>query len=253
MRFGENSRKGASSLIVVMLVAVIALAGTAVYVALDRTVLTTDGYVLPGSTIEYNDGDTGGPISYTILGYSNGTYIWDTPNGYIDMEIMPTNTKTGTETVDVPGIGKTKATVYSATLGGANAVLRTVFNGLPYDIKVDFNGTEIQFVSMNDANIQLGSYDTFDKFSRTYTSGTASITLERISASTNDDFVYAFEAASGPIAYYVGDANGIPADFTTGSSYHIDGKVADIRLNISNNTIPSFTMEGMTYTASNTS
>ena len=73
MRFGENSRKGTSSLIVVMLVAVIALAGTAVYVALDRTVLTTDGYVLPGSTIEYNDGDTGGPISYTILGYSNGT------------------------------------------------------------------------------------------------------------------------------------------------------------------------------------
>ena len=253
MRFGENSRKGASSLIVVMFVAVIALAGTAVYVALDNTILTESGYVLPGSTIEYNPADAEKPVSYTVLGYHDGTYIWDTPNGYIDMELLPTSSKIGTETVNVPGIGKTDATVYSATLSGMSAILRTVFNGLPYDMHVNVNGVEIPFVSMTDAKIKLGSYDTFDKFNKTYTSGKASITLERISSSTNNDFVYTFKTNNSYIAYYVGDANGIPADFTTGNSYLVESSDYDIRLNISNNTIPSFTMGGMTYTASNTS
>ena len=253
MRFGENSRKGASSLIVVMFVAVIALAGTAVYVALDNTILTEGGYALPGSTVEYNSGDAEKPVSYTILGHHDGAYVWDTPYGYIDMEIMPTDSKTGTETVNVPGIGKTKATVYSATLSGMSAVLRTVFNGLPYDMHVNVNGVEVPYVSMTDAKIKLGSYETFDKFNKTYTSGTASITLERISSSTNDDFVYTFKANNGYIAFYVGDANGIPADFITGNSYLVESSNYDIRLNISNDTIPSFTMGGKTYTASNTS
>ena len=112
MIFGENSRKGSSSLIVVMVVAVVALAGMLVYVAIDRNVLTSDGYALPGTVFDYSmNGVYVG--SLTVEGYDDGTYYYSEDEGYdvvineyaeavIHDELLQLDEHE--VTVDVPGI-----------------------------------------------------------------------------------------------------------------------------------------------------
>ena len=252
MRFGENSRKGASSLIVVMLVAVIALAGTAVYVALDRTVLTTYGYALPGSTLTYSSVEDGTDITYTIYGYDNGDYVWKYANG-LTTESIPEEYFVGTEQVDVPGIGKTEARVYAQDEGSTSMTMRTVFHGLPFDATMNVNGVEVPFMKMISADIELGSYDSVQKSTKNFTSSSGSAEINRVSKSIDGDFLYKVTFSNvSSIGYYVGDDNGVPVD-ATNNRFIIEGSSSlslDITLNISGSSISSIVIGSVTYTAS---
>lgn len=252
MRFGENSRKGASSLIVVMLVAVIALAGTAVYVALDRTVLTTDGYALPGSTLTYSSLDAETDLTYTVYGYDGGDYVWKYANG-LTTESIPEEYFVGTEHVDVPGIGKTEARVYAQDEGSTSMTMRTVFHGLPFDATMNVNGVEVPFMKMISADIELGSYDSVQKSTKNFTSSNGSAEINRVSKSIDGDFLYKVTFSNvSSIGYYVGDDDGVPVD-ATNNRFVIEGSSSlslDITLNISGSSIASIVIGSVTYTAS---
>lgn len=265
MRFGENSRKGASSLIVVMLVAVIALAGTAVYVALDRTVLTTDGYALPGSTYTYSIEMSGTNIlseSYEIVGYYDGEYYQRTIAGLsgssnvispheFSIGEVPDDVKTEFITVNVPGLGNTSATRYSTTENGIDVSVTTILGGLAYAVNIG----EGKF-SITSSDISVGTYNDPDLPSSTFTSANNSrATISCISSSTNGNYLYEVTVPStSGNAYYIGNESKIPMNLSSGSTsftVESDEMLNDPILTISNNTISEIRCGSTTYSAAN--
>lgn len=250
MRFGDNSRKGASSIITVMFVAVIALAGTLVFVALDRSILNADGYALPGSVIEYNSLDyENGVETYTVLGYHNGSYIWKTPGEYIDTEEMPTADKIGTETVNVPGIGKARAEIYSVTVAGYQATMRTVFHGLPYDITIFIGTISYKLIEIGKTDIELGTYGNTIDYEQNFTGKSGTATVDCVSQSTNGDYVFRVSStATASNAFYIGNSKGIPVDFTSGSYTVASNGSSSVTLTISGDKITAISINGNSYT-----
>lgn len=263
MRFGENSRKGASSLIVVMLVAVIALAGTAVYVALDRTVLTTDGYALPGSTYTYSVEMSGTSIlseSYEIVGYYDGEYYQRTIAGLsgssnvispheFSIGEVPDDVKTESITVNVPGLGNTSATRYSTTEKGNDISVTIILGGLAYSVNI--GGERISITS---ADFSVGTYNDPDIPSSTFTSANNShATISCISSSTNGNYLYEVTVPStSGNAYYIGNESKIPLNLSSGSTsftVESDEMYNDPILTIANNTISEIRCGSTTYSA----
>ena len=255
MRFGENSRKGASSLIVVMFVAVIALAGTAVYVALDNTVLSEDGYALPGTTVEYtaSEGGMSGTIKATIVGYSDNTYFAILTNAYGDDyeidELYPLSEELDGKSVkvDVPGLGMTDGTKYTITSNGITGTVTTVLHGLIYSVEAP-----IMSMKMTSSDINLGSYDrpniATSTFVRNGTSNT--LTVECISQSTNGGYLYCVSHSSGTNseAYYIGNTSKIPSDLGNRTTYTVNSESGfSATLTVSNGTITQISQGNQVY------
>lgn len=248
MRFGENSRKGASSLVIVMVVVVIALAGTLVYTTLDRTVLTTDGYALPGSTIEYTSSNNTGTENSTetvrIVGYSNGSYFstsipadrpFVTPSEYYESALKQVDSTPDYISINIPGLGNTSGVSYNFTTEesyGSQTVtvyvnIVTILHGLPAKIEMSSSLgtlTETFTLSITASSINVGSYVNISEnsivFSSSYSSNPATITVSRVSNSVDGFFVYHIVKSdvSNESYYYVGDSKGIPQYVTTGST-----------------------------------
>lgn len=267
MRFGENSRKGASSLIVVMLVAVIALAGTAVYVTLDRTILTTDGYALPGSTFEMSM--VGEPINEkaTIVGYYNGGYIIDGEDSdyvsYMDVNEMLDTSGSNinvefertTGSVNVPGLGNTSCVTYSfeSKLLGVSAKIVTILNGLIFSMEsTDSLDNQSYHVQISDSNINIGNYNNVSTSETLFRSSSGStVTIERVSASISDSFVYLISDNNTQYAFYVGNEAMVP-ETSSGSQTSID-VASYVNVNLTNNTVNSISINGIVYSIVNQS
>ena len=267
MRFGENSRKGASSLIVVMFVAVIALAGTAVYVALDKTVLTTDGYALPGSTIEMSM--VGEPLSEeaTVVGYFDGNYVLDTGSEHLTVmsinEMLDTSNtginvdfKKSTGTVNVPGLGNTACVIYSfnSELLGESAKIVTILHGLIFSMESEDELSNYSYhVQISDCDIKLGNYSDVSPSEVSFKSSSGNtITVERVSASIDDSFVFMIASNTTSYAFYIGNEDMVPVR-ATGSQTSISVDT-NVTINLSNGDVRSITINGVTYTiASSTS
>lgn len=255
MRFGENSRKGASSLIVVMLVAVIALAGTAVYVALDRTVLTTDGYALPGSTVEYaaSENSISASSVATIVGYSDGTYYSILTNMYGDDDYIdehfpiPDNLDGESVKVNVPGLGMTDGMKYTITSSGVTGTVTTILHGLIYSMEAPTIS-----LTISSSDIDVGNYDdasiTTSTFVRSGSSNT--IVVECISQSTDGGFLYCVRIPSSTYSegYYIGNASKIPSDLGNNTTYTVHSESGfSATLTISNGAITQISQGGQTY------
>ena len=251
MRFGENSRKGASSLIVVMFVAVIALAGTAVYVALDNTVLTKDGHALPGSTITYAYKINGVSVDIDseIVGYDGKSYYITNFMNEEGIECLDVSAdddiKTESIKVNVPGIGITNGTKYYAENEGAT--ITTVLGGLVYEL----SSTYLSMI-IKSTDIDLGSYHDVKADTLSFKNGSRTATISAISESTNGNYLLCISLDSSTQysneAYYIGDLNCIPADYKSGSTYVVD-ESSGCKLTISNDTITSISMGNVNYTA----
>lgn len=264
MRFGENSRKGASSIIIVLFVAVIALAGTAVYVALDETVLTTDGYALPGSTIEMSMEGEQISEKATIVGYYDGSYILDTESEYLSVmnvdDMLDTsgsgiNVKfeRSTGSVDVPGLGNTACVIYSfdSELLGISAKLTTILHGLVFSMEsTDRLDNYSYHVQISDCDIVLGNYNSVSPSENTFRSSSGStITVERVSDSIDDSFVYMISSGNTAHAFYIGNEDMVPeGSSTTQTSITVDEGVI---VNLSNGDVKSISINGISYTIVN--
>lgn len=263
MRFGVNSRKGASSLIVVMFVAVIALAGTAVYVALDRTVLTEDGYALPGSTYTYSIEINNTHVmstSYEIVGYSDGQYYEKNIAGLsgssdtiiaheFTIKDIPEGTNSESVTVNVPGLGNTSGTRYTALEDGIEFSVTIILHGLAYSVDLGYG-----VVKMTDADIVVGNYGSPAISSSTFSStGNSRATISCISQSVDGHYLYEITVpSSSGSAYYVGDKSKIPANMTPGSTtFTVDSEEMsnDPVLTISNNSVSEIRCGSTTYKA----
>ena len=263
MRFEENSRKGASSLIVVMFVAVIALAGTAVYVALDETVLTTDGYALPGSTITLTaSGTESSSQTGIIYGYHNGTYYVGNEKGeeITDLSLDISEAYSGipqelitttTGTVNVPGLGNTASVTQSFNYTAANeGTIRmeytTILHGLFYSFSSHYNNgisDETTKITMESSKIHVGDYENVPKISQTFTgSGTTTVIIQAISTSVENGYLFSLtKSGTDNIRYFDGTNDMIPVYIIQGSSVY---NFADVTLNISGNDITLINWDG---------
>lgn len=268
MRYGTNSRKGSSSVIIVMIVVVIALAGTAIYAALDNTVLTKDGYAMPGSTATYilYEADTPSENEkgeLTVFGYSDRHYVMGSDDyttvSYIieelstifdDSEITdPITTSTGK--VNVPGLGNTSSVTNTVDLDIGTICMTTVLNGMIYDLEAKMASGAIEFsMKMTDSDIKLGEYPTVagsEVFSNSMNSVTVTVTSESISV--NDLYLYKItksdDVSSYNVAYYIGNENKVPAFAKTGSSSFTTNGVT---IQFDNDGINSINWDGSSYT-----
>lgn len=247
MRFGENSRKGASSLIVVMFVAVIALAGTAVYVALDRTVLTTDGYALPGSTISYDVKDTTGTeddsATMTVFGFDDGAYIMgEMPiqSPFVNtLEVFDIpNVESIEGMVDVPGLGRTPSTTYSFnttdSMGSMTInitiTMTTILHGLPFSYTMTgSSGTLSETLTLEtvSSDIIVGNYASQASSERFTGSVNQTITVDRISESIDGNYIYHIQKSNDDVEsyYYIGNSVGVPQYLPSSTTSCKEGSV----------------------------
>ena len=233
MRFGVNSRKGASSLIVVMFVAVIALAGTAVYVALDETVMAENGYALPGSTFEYRDSTSDDRLTLTVVGFGDGLYYFENTNSgaraydavvneissigsyleyFEDRGIEYTRENVN---VDVPDVGKTNGVRYVVEIEQEVMTITTVLHGIPYSVEAAGES-----LIMTESDASIGEYSNPNNWHRNYVSrGTTTpvYTLERIGKASDGNFIYRMDISMYDNFTFIGDSNGIPIGVTTSS------------------------------------
>lgn len=261
MKFGENSRKGASSLVIVMVVVIVALAGTLIYTALDRSVLTTDGYAMPGSSITYGVEINGTDVmfqSYEIVGYANDNYYGEVTASLssigsielvgLSMEEVPSTVSRESINVNVPGLGMTKAIRFTVTEAGMTTTATFILNGLLFDAEV--GGERMH---MTDCDISVGEYSTVNIPSSTYSATSGStITLSCISTSVDGGYLYSIASTSSGQTpeYYIGNASKIPVDLATGStSYEIvSDSYSGTTLTISNGAVTQIEFGGNTYT-----
>lgn len=262
MKYGTNSRRGSSSVIIVMVVVIIALAGTAVYVALDNTVLTKNGYAMPGSTFEITatvetDGqEMSVKSTQTVYGYADGMCVFGTK----DTELLFMNTdevnddpniEISTVNLNVPGLGNTTGTKYSMTTNDSNTMIYneiiTILHGIPYSTIIEgtYDGiTERTESVITDMNVKLGDYSKVSG-SDTFTNSTSSIVVEATSESIDGMILYQVSKTNGDRTFFVGDEDMIPYFIDKG-----DTSYDTTRLNITfNNTgITSIRFDGVTYT-----
>ena len=257
MKFGENSKKAASGLIVVMLVAVIALAGTAIYVTLDKTVLTEDGYAMPGSTITFTSKTIGTnddrevSTTMTIAGYGNNNYFIfkDGKLGYQFDDMNGIDDEVGLSVKDVkvniPGLGNVDAKEYSMTDDDSSMAITVALHGLVVTVTVK-GQTVTEELTIKDSNITLGDYKQISE--QKFVNSNKSITLFCHCKSTNDR--YLCEVYTGTSGYknvvYFADSSGIPQN--AGNRCTVEGAYSEATLNISNGKIVSIEYDGMTYT-----
>ena len=248
MIFGENSRQGSSSLIVVMVVAVVALTGMLVYVAIDRNVLTSDGYALPGTVFDYSmNGVYVG--SLTVEGYDDGTYYYSEEEGYdvvineyaeavIHDELLQLDEHE--VTVDVPGIGNVVGTTYSMTVGSDYISITLVLHGVLYSMSLSESG-ETASLQLIGGEISLGDYSQPSEWRRGFslTPGTTATNyLTRISNSTDGNYLYQFETATETYTY-IGNESGIPIGMTGNSCTLTGSHSSSQTLTVSNGQVVS--------------
>ena len=270
MIFGENSRRGSSSLIVVMVVAVVALAGMLVYVAIDRNVMTVNGYALPGSTFTIQTEETGAASDSeegTIYGYSNGSYfvgyaggdgitIYDVDvNSIFGGSIPSEYVSTSIGDVDVPGLGKTPGTTTTVDIsepgeGTMRFEYTSILHGLPFSFSLYYNNgisEDEATMKMTSSNIIVGDYDGTPQITQTFVSNSSTtVVIQAISTSVDGNYLYRMSKSDYSL-YYVGDDNLIPAYRTTGSNTY---SVSDATLTFSDSGITQIVWSG-TYTPQN--
>ena len=271
MRFGENSRKGASSIVIVLFVAVIALAGTTVYVTLDKTVLSDDGYAAAGSTLTYvieSENIIQG-VKATVVGYDSNdqTYYFDSGESitsidkelmltFLDKEIDDKYIRSSDGTTFVEGIGNLKSTTYTVSISEGNQSLDmkvvTVLNGMVYSAYIDFifgtNDEEADIhikLSTMDMDVSLGSYDTLSK-SLSLKSGSANATISVISSSINGNYLYRLSTTQDS-CYFIGDSDMIPIGTEANGSAEI---YSGVTIYSANNEISRIVWDGTTFTPS---
>ena len=244
MIFGENSRRGSSSLIVVMVVAVVALAGMLVYVAIDRNVLTVDGYALPGSSITLRSEETGFPSDSeegVIYGYSDGLYYIGYEDGTritsydIDVDsifggtIPPEYVSTSAGEVEVPGLGRTACTTTIVDItepgeGTMRIEYTSILHGLPFSFSLYYNNGASEdraTIEMVSSDIDVGDYSDVPEISQTFSgSSSNNVVVRAISTSVDGSYLYRMTKADSNL-YYVGNGNMIPTYRNTGSNSYV--------------------------------
>lgn len=273
MIFGENSRRGSSSLIVVMVVAVVALAGMLVYVTIDRNVMTVDSYIMPGSTATFEatgglsgvSSDTTETAEMIIVGYHNDTYYIledgrtsislssaeEILEGYID------EAKVSTSSIDVPGLGRTTGTVYELTMnfsdGSTSIALTTICHGMIFSLSYEFDrgSTSTSMgMRMTSSNIVLGDYPQIDSYRKIFTNSVDEVlNVDRLCESTDETYIYRITGdalTSGNIdaAYFRGDSNMIPADVNSSQTVY---ETSGVRISFNESGIISISYNGTFY------
>ena len=262
MKFGTNSRKGSSSLIIVMVVVVIALAGTAIYAALDNTVLTKNGYAMPGSTATYHlynyeSNPVEQDVVLNIYGYSDGFCIMGTDAtdlAYYTEEIsyildsLEVSNKISTTTgkVDVPGLGNAESVTKTIDLDTMTIDVTTVLNGLVYSMVMKFTEIPVVSIELIDSDLTLGDYPSISG-SKTLSNSTKTltVTIEAESISVDDTYLYKVTKSDEPYSqYFVGDKNMIPAFAATGSS---SLNIGEATINFDNDGLTSVTWDNVVF------
>ncbi len=255
MKFDKRKHSGASTLITAMLVAIVALAGTAVYAVVSSNA-THDGYAMPGTTLEYemSGGTFGGMklvFSPAVVGYSD-EYILNmsmsgddivSPWGLAD-ELK--DKSSSSVKVDVPGLGKTTGSSYTITDSGETLKVITILHGMVYSVESS-SGYAVKLTS---GDYKLGDYKApgIKAVTLKATSGSGTLDLNCVSTSNNGKYVFEFAGVNGSDFYYVGDGKGIPADLGTKTSCQISNNSGNsATMTFSNGALSSITVNSTTY------
>ena len=253
MRFNKRKHSGASTLITAMLVVIVALAGTAVYAVVSSNA-THDGYAMPGTTLKYEfslsatDGITY-LTSPTVLGYSDD-YILSCSmigEGYAMAWRIADELKDKSSTgikVDVPGLGKTDGRYYDVTIDGIKAKVTTILHGMVYSF--ESSESSMKLVS---GDFKLGDYKApgIKAVTLKASSGSSTLDLNCVSASTNGNYVFGFKESDSYTFYYVGDSKGVPVDLGTKTSYSFSNSGHYATMTFANGALSSITVNNITY------
>ncbi len=238
-----------------MLVAVVALAGTAIYAALDHTILTKDGYALPGSTFTYES--SGLKNTVIIAGYDNGTYLY--LNSYADKDaidqmesedelkvtIPNVTIQKSNGHVNVPGIGNTSSTTYRVETETQTATITYILNGLIYDFKV-YEETGSDSVTLKNSDAKIGDYRNPDIPAMSFENGSKKATISCVCDSIDDLYLYRINVDEA-FGYYLGNDIGIPTNMGNSTSKDIYTNYGDVTITISNDGVMSLKHGGLTY------
>lgn len=255
MMFDRRGHNGASTLITAMLVAIVALAGTAVYAAVSSNA-NHDGYALPGTTLEYemSGGIFGGlklVLSPTVVGYSD-EYVFnkstigsDAVSAWGFADDLKNKSSSGVN-VNVPGLGKTSGSSYTITDSGETLKVITILHGMVYSVDSE-SGYTMKLVS---GDFKLGEYKAPGIKAQTLkaTSGSSTLDLNCVSISTDGNYMFEFAGVNGYDFYYVGNDKGIPTDLGTKTSYQIsNGSGYYATMTFADGALSSITVNSTTY------
>ena len=241
-----------------MLVAVVALAGTAIYAALDHTILTKDGYVLPGSSFTYHESSTNQNVKVTIAGYDDGNYlcyitesmdliiISESENDINELTEEGISVDKSNGRVDVPGLGVTESTTYSAKYDDRSAKITYILGGLLYS--ADYVRTYGSYsINITDSNAKLGTYNDPNIPEIIFKNGNNSLTVSCICKSVSDGYMYKVDTKDD-CAYYIGNKDGVPLKMDSGTSKELETLgYSPVIITIANNSLSTITYDGVTY------
>ncbi len=250
MRFDKRRKNGASTLIAAMLVAIVALAGTAVYAAISSNA-SHDGYALPGSTLKYDVSyeNYSMGISPIVVGYSDGYILNDKTTSKMSVGTWDINDelkdqKFNSIDVDVPGLGKTVGNSYVITVDDKTTKVVTILHGLIYSYE-----QEHYILKLTSGNFHLGDYKSPDIKTVTLnaTSGTGTLDLNCVSSSTDGSYIFEFAGTDGYKLYYMGNEKGVPTDLGKETSYSLSYNGHEATMTFADGALSSITVNSTTY------